>query len=45
MSKGELRVSDPIMEEKSCWEPGGSTHVEFKFKFRAPEGGMVVKLS
>lgn len=45
MSKDELRVSDPIMEEESCWELGCTTHVEFKFKFRAPEKGMVVKLS
>lgn len=45
MSKDELGIWDPIMEEEFCWEPGGSTHMEFKFKFRTPEGGMVVKLS
>lgn len=43
VAKDKVGVWDPIVEEESCWEPGGSTHMEFKFKFRVPEGGMEVK--
>ena len=32
----ELGIWNPIVEEKSCWEPGGSCHMEFKFKFQGP---------
>lgn len=44
MSKDELGIWDPIVEEESYWEPG-STHMELKFKFRALEERMMVKLS
>lgn len=36
MSEDELGIQDPIVEEKSCWEPGGSSHMEFKFNFQGP---------
>lgn len=32
----ELGVWKPIMEEKSRWEPGGNSHMEFRFKFQGP---------
>lgn len=32
----ELGIWNPIVEEKSCWEPGGNSHMEFKFKFQGP---------
>ena len=45
LSCDALGVWDPVVEEETYWEIGGSTHLEFKYKFRAPEGGMEVKLS
>lgn len=45
MSGDALGVWDPVVEEETYWETGGSTQLEFQCKFRAPEGGMEVKLS
>ena len=45
VAKDKLRVWDPVLEEESCWEHGGSAHREFKIKFSVPEGGMEAKLS
>lgn len=45
VANDKLGVWDPIVEEKSCWEPWASTHMEFKFKLRVLGGEMEVKLS
>lgn len=34
VSEDELGVWDSIVQKESCWDPGGSSQMEFKFKFQ-----------